>query len=822
MANEIEMGIAVSANTEGAKKGLTELKSIIAETSKESEKQGKASEEASKKEEESAKKATEASNKTAEASKKATEAAENLAKQEASTAAEIEKSASAANSASGAIASLGGVFGTAGEKAAAMSQNLDTEASANLNVANSAKTAENAVSQLSDKIDKNADNTKKAAFTNDDFTNTVNSISPAIGGMITKLTGAMAAIEAIKMAISGLQKVANATIDTIKTGIDLQSSLEQTELKVSQAYQDYEKTAETMELVPKLAQEWGASMKEVGAAAAEVARLEQNFAELAPYIRDTQAATGKSLVEVANIVGRAMQGSARAVRQLQEQLGVSTKTLQLYGAAADEDGQIMAKTTEEQEKLKEAVKDFIAQNYGGAYLNYASTAAGATDNLSAAIEDLQLKLGGPFSDAVETAKNGLAEIARAVAENEKVMEWLRKSILNIVSSILGSLATVFGAMPGASNIIARIGLDKAIKELSEIAQKADKETNERRKKQAEETKKHEEELAKKNPINEARSKAEKAEEKAREKAEKDAQKAAEKAEKDRQKVIDALEKEAKKREEADRKAAERAEKERQKAQAAEEKRAKREEENKRKQAERDQKNAEKLALQAEKQAQKVISDAQKLANIKAGVTVSGTATATENTKTDKFAGFKIGINKQTGAWEWQPDKSKKFEGFNLVKNQDTGAWEWKPDQSKKFEGLVPYQTDTGAWAWRKSTLQTEEAEATAQATEATQAFGETVKSANDSLASASDNLTEAFKRLAEASEAVMSGFSTVAKTAENIANYNITNNMRVDNTLSAGINERQLLQNASQIAQRQMAQDLNQSAIIGNNAGFLF
>ena len=818
-ANEIEMGIAVNANTDGAKKGLTELKSIIAETSKESEKQGKASEDASKKEEESAKKATEASEKTAEASKKATAAAENLAKQEASTAAEIGKTASAASNASGAITSLGDVFGTAGEKAVTMSQNLDTEASANLNVANSAKTAENAVSQLSDKIDKNAENTKKAAFTNDDFTSTVNLISPAIGGMITKLTGAMAAIEAIKMAISGLQRVASATIDTIKAGIDLQSSLEQTELKVSQAYQDYEKTAETMELVPKLAQEWGASMKEVGAAAAEVARLEQNFAELAPYIRDTQAATGKSLVEVANIVGRAMQGSARAVRQLQEQLGVSTKTLQLYGAAADEDGQIMAKTTEEQEKLKEAVKDFIAQNYGGAYLNYASTAAGATDNLSAAIEGLQLKLGAPFSDAVEAAKNGLADITRAVAENEKVLEWLRKSILNIVSSILGSLATVFGAMPGASNIIARIGLDKAIKELSEISKKADEETNERRKKQAEETKKHEEELAKKNPINEARSKAEKAEEKAREKAEKDAQKAAEKAEKERQKVIDALEKEAKRREEADRKAAEREQKNAEKI-------AERNKKEEQKRLDAAQKRYEKELADQQKLANKALSDAQKVASAKAGVPAPGstaTATATEAAKTDKFAGFNIGINKQTGAWEWQPDQSKKFEGYNLVKNQDTGAWEWKPDQSAKFEGMVPYLTESGAWDWRKSTLQQQEhAEATATATEATQNFAEATATASDSLATVSNDLTEAFKRLAEASSAVFAGFSNVARSAENISNYNISNNVRVDNMLSSGINERQIIQSASAIAQREMSQNLNQSAIIGNNTGFLF
>ena len=568
-----------------------------------------------------------------------------------------------------------------------------------------------------------------------------------------------------------------------------------------------EVAAQTLDVIRERSRSSGTSLKDLAQAAEVTARAGGNFKELAQYIEETATATGKSLPEVASIITKAMQGSSKAVLQMQNALAISTDDLAMYGAELNENGEISAKTAEQQEKLANAVKAFIENNYFGSLEKYAQTAAGSVDNLGSAIENFKVTWGSEWIKPLEDLRNIAAGIIDVINGLKPYVDWMLKAQKYV--------AIIRGDARASYDLWSEQGLPGMIKDAEKELDQAWKDA----KQKAEQSRK--EAYLSEKP--EVKSKAEKDAEKAE-------QKAAEQAEKERQKVLDALDKEARRREENDRKAAERAEKERQRTQAAEDKRAAREAQNKQKQEERDRKNAEAQARREAARQAKELEHVETVASIRAstaGITAPGTAPGTAPAPSGaaeaggKFAGYRIGINKQTGAWEWQKDQSEAFAGYNLVKTE-SGAWEWRKDQSAAFSGMVPYQTETGAWAWRKSTLQAEEAEATAQAAEATQAFGETVKSANDTLAGASNGLADAFRRLADASDAVMSGFSNVAKTAENISNYNITNNMRVDNTLSAGINERQLLQNASQIAQRQMAQDLNQSAIIGNNAGFLF
>lgn len=791
--DNLGLNIDVSANTQNAEQNLKNVYALAQEANKSTTESAKSAENAAKTEQEENEKTTKSAQNLAEAraegaksAENAAKAAENLAKQEASTSAVLERTTGAANNANGALSTLSGVFGTAGAQASAAAQSMGREASSNNDVANTAKNATNSVNELNKATGKNSENTGKAASANKDFENTITAISPAIGGMIGKMTGAMAAIEAIKIAINALNSAAQATLDIIKEGIELQSSLEQTGLRVGHAYQDFEKTAETMELIPKLAKEWGASIKDVGKAAQEVARLEQNFGELASYIRDTSAATGKSLQETANIIGRAMQGSARGIKQMQEQLGITTKTLQLYGAAADEDGQILSKTTEEQEKLKEAVKDFIEANYGEAYLNYASTAAGASDNLSASIEQLKLAFGGPFSGAIETVKNELAGFVWAIVQNEEAINAFKDVILNALSTVLTSFSGVFQSIPGA-NLILKSGIEGALNKLNEIAKKADDETLARRKKQAEELQKHEAELRKKNPEIEIKSKAQKEEEKARETAQKEAEKAAEKAARDRQKVIDALEKEARKREDTENKIAE-------KARVAAEKQAERQrkEEQKRldaeqKQHEKELQDQEKIAAKEAERQRKELENAQKVANIK----LNGEDTENPE-KPDKFAGYDISINKE-------------------------GDWYWRKDQSEKFADYEAYKTETGEFAWRKRTIET--ADNTEVLSEKTAEFAQAIETNSNTVSNSADNLQMQFQKLADAMNPLISGFGELTRATEQISNvtYNMSNNIAIDNKLSAGIDESNIIKAASNIAEKRFSQSLSQSQIIGNS-----
>ena len=71
MADQIKLGIGVTANTDQAKGAFVTLEQVLRDTKKEAEESSKASEQASKKEEEAAKKATEAAKEQAAAQQQA-------------------------------------------------------------------------------------------------------------------------------------------------------------------------------------------------------------------------------------------------------------------------------------------------------------------------------------------------------------------------------------------------------------------------------------------------------------------------------------------------------------------------------------------------------------------------------------------------------------------------------------------------------------------------------------------------------------------------------------------------------------------------------
>lgn len=858
MANEIEMGIAVSANTEGAKKGLTELKSIISETSKESEKQGKASEEASRKEEEGAKRAAEAAKKQADATEKSAEASTKAAEATSKQAEASGKAAQATEAQEGAVTSLNDVLGEASEASRRLAESAQE-------VETSAGQATQAVQEYAQAVESAGSAAGVSLSVTDDFagasasaeaaTQDVQAFASSLAGAgnagemasagAEAASGAMADAGAsadsssmsfgelvgaaskmfpalsklsdmlklsagqfigLQAAIVGLTAAFNAVSGFYRDAGELNSVLEQTELRLSKMQGSAELTAASMEEIRKRSRESGTSLKDLAQAAEVVTRAGGDFKELAQYIEETATATGKSLPEVASIITKAMQGSSKAVLQMQNALAISTDDLAMYGAELNENGEISAKTAEQQEKLANAVKAFIENNYFGSLEKYAQTAAGSVDNLGSAIENFKVTWGSEWIKPLEYLRNIAAGIIDVINGLKPYVDWMLKAQKYV--------AIIRGDAQASYNLWSEQGLPGMIEQGQQELDRAFEEA----KQKAEAARKADYEANKPAVLSSAEKKAEA-----------EAKKQAERAEAERQKAIDALEREARRREENDRKAAERAERERKRTQDAEERRAAREAQNRQKQAERDQRNAEKLAKQAEKREKQEIETAQAVASIKAGVSApamlsaAGTAPAVrpEAQETGAFTGYRIGINKSTGAWEWQKDQSSKYAGYNLVKTE-SGAWEWRQDQSAKFEGMVPYQTEAGTWEWRKSTLQQEQAEATAQATEATQNFAESAQSASDNLATVSNDLTEAFRRLAEASGAVFSSFSDVARSAESISNYNISNNVRVDNTLSSGINERQIIQSASAIAQREMSQNLNQSAIIGNSTGFLF
>ena len=856
MANEIEMGIAVSANTEGAKKGLTELKSIIAETSKESEKQGKASEDASRKEEEGAKraaeaaktqadaagksaeastKAAEATGKQAEASGKATEAAEaqegavsslndvlgeasEASRRLAESAQEVETSAGqatqavqdyaqaveSAGSAAGISLSVADDFAGAEAGAEAATQEVQAFAASLAGAGSAGETASAGAGEASAAMADAGASADRSSMSFGELLGAASKMFPALSKLSDMLELSAGQFIGLQAAIVGLTAGFNAVSRFYRDAGELNSVLEQTELRLSKMQGSAELTAASMEEIRKRSRESGTSLKDLAQAAEVVTRAGGNFKELARYIEETATATGKSLPEVASIITKAMQGSSKAVLQMQNALAISTEDLAMYGAELDDNGEISAKTAEQQEKLANAVKAFIKNNYFGSLEKYAKTAACSIDNLGSAIENFKVTWGSEWIKPLEDLRNIAAGIIDIINKLKPYVDWMLKA-QKYVSIIRGDARASYNlwSEQGLPGMIERgqQELDRAweeAKQKAEASRKADYEANK--------------------PA--VLSSAEK-------KAEQEAKKAAERAEAERKKAIDALEREARRREENDRKAAERAERERRRTQDAEDSRAAREAQNRQKQAERDQRNAEKLARQAEKREKQELETAQTVASIKAAVaapampSAAGAGVKAEAQETGAFAGYRIGINKSTGAWEWQKDRSAAYAGYNLVKTE-SGAWEWRKDQSAKYEGMVPYQTEAGTWEWRKSTLQQEQAEATATATEATQNFAESAQSASDNLATVSNDLTEAFKRLAEASSAVFSGFSDVARSAESISNYNISNNVRVDNMLSSGINERQIIQSASAIAQREMSQNLNQSAIIGNSTGFLF
>ena len=808
MADQIKLGIGVTANTDQAKGAFVSLEQVLRETKKEAEESGKASEAASKKEEEAAKKAAEAAKEQAQAQQQATAATAEAAK----TASEA---AQAQNAQAEAVKEQAQAQAEAAETAAQLAEAQAELADQSEQAAGSASSLASALSEsgasdvagdfseAAEALDDAAGSTSSTANTFTQLNAVLSTLSPGTAQFTTNLLAAGSAVTMLQAAAAAARVAMSKLWESYKEAEQVYSSLEQASLRLGKMQQDAQLTADSVAAIWERSRSSGTSVNDLAQAAEIISRAGGNFKELIAYIEETATATGKSLPEVASIITKAMQGSSKAVMQLQMQLGISAEDLAAFGAQLDENGEIAAKTTVQQEALADAVKAFIEANYFGSLAEYAETAAGATDNYRAAVERLKKSYGEDAIKSISNFKNALADLSNWLVDNKQLFDDFFGMLRGDQVSIAG-LSERFGKLLFGG---------ETTRELYESAEAYNKAVVSAEKARYDARKK-EEETARKIAADQAE-----ADRKAAEEAQQKAQQ-----EQEAQQKIAAL-----KQQQAEREAQQAAQR-----QEAEERRQRQQAEREAQQAERRRRQDEETARkQAERHAKEEARERAELAHISKKITMEtgtrGTAQASAEAgaaKTDKFAGFNIGINKETGSWEWQPDQSKKFEGYNLIKNKETGAWEWQPDQSKKFEGLVPYQTEAGTWDWRKSTLQNEAAQAQAQeqAAEAAQSFADAAENAGSSLESVSSSLADIFQRLSDAAAAVYTSFGNVSRSAESVANYNyqISNSVNVDNRLSSGMSERQIIESASAIAERKLSANLDSSQVIGNSTGFLF
>lgn len=811
MADQIKLGIGVTANTDQAKGAFVSLEQVLRETKKEAEESGKASEAASKKEEEAAKKAAEAAKEqaqaqqqataaTAEAAKTAGEAAQagtaqaEAAKEQAQAQAEAAETAAALAEAQAELAGQSEqAAGSASALASALSETGASDAAGDF-------------SEAAEALDDAAGSTDSASSTFSQLNSVLSTLSPGTAQFTTNLLAAGSAVTMLQAAAAAARAALSKLWQSYQEAEQVYSSLEQASLRLGKMQQDAQLTADSIAAIWERSRSSGTSVNDLAQAAEVISRAGGNFKELIAYVEETATATGKSLPEVASIITKAMQGSSKAVMQLQMQLGIGSEELARYGAELDENGEIATKTTVQQEALADAVKAFIEANYFGSLAEYAETAAGATDNYRAAVERLKKSYGEDAIKSISNFKNALADLSNWLVDNKQLFDDFFGMLRGDQVSIAG-LSERFGKLLFGG---------ETTRELYESAEAYNKAVVSAEKARYDARKK-EEETARKIAADQAE-----ADRKAAEEAQQKAQQ-----EQEAQQKINAM-KQAQAQREAEQAA---------RRQEAEERRARQQADREAAQAERRRRQDEETARrQAERHAKDEARERAELAHVSKKISMEGTgrtsaAQAQDETaaaESGKFSGFRIGINKETGAWEWQPDQSKKYEGYNLIKNKETGAWEWQPDQSKKFEGLVPYQTEAGTWDWRKSTLQAEaaqaEADAQKNAAEAAQSFANSAEEAGSSLESVSSNLADIFQRLSDAAAAVYTSFGNVSRSAESVANYNyqISNSVNVDNRLSSGMSERQIIESASAIAERKLSANLDSSQIIGNSTGFLF
>ena len=815
MADQIKLGIGVTANTDQAKGAFVSLEQVLRETKKEAEESGKASEAASKKEEEAAKKAAEAAKEQAQAQQQATAATAETAKTAGEAALAQNAQAEAAKEQAQAQAEAAETAAALSEAQAELAEQSEQAASSASSLASAlsesgASDAAGDFSEAAEALDDAADSTSSTANTLTQLNSILSSLSPGTAQFTTNLLAAGSAVTMLQAAAVAVRAALSKLWESYKDAEKVYSSLEQASLRLGKMQQDAQLTADSIAAIWERSRSSGTSVNDLAQAAEVISRAGGNFKELIAYVEETATATGKSLPEVASIITKAMQGSSKAVMQLQMQLGISAEDLAAFGAQLDENGEIAAKTAEQQQALADAVKAFIENNYFGSLAEYAQTAAGATDNYSAAVERLKKTYGEDFVRDVSSAKNALADLSNWLVDNKTLIEDFF-GMFQLDQVAWASMSERFHKLLFGG---------ETTRELYETADKYNKAVVSAEKARYDARKKEEE--AAKRIISDQKKAAEEAQKKAAEEAQKKAQQ-----EQDTQQKINAM-KQAQAQREAEQAA---------RRQEAEERRARQQADREAAQAERRRRQDEETARrQAERHAKDEARERAELAHVSKKISMEGTGRTSSaqasaeaaTAESGKFAGFRIGINKETGAWEWKPDQSKKFEGYNLIKNKETGVWEWQPDQSKKFEGLVPYQTEAGTWDWRKSTLQAEatqaEADAQKNAAEAAQSFASAAEDAGNSLESVSSNLADIFQRLSDAAAAVYTSFGNVSRSAESVANYNyqISNSVSVDNRLSSGMSERQIIESASAIAERKLSANLDSSQIIGNSTGFLF
>lgn len=168
--------------------------------------------------------------------------------------------------------------------------------------------------------------------------------------------------------------------------------------------------------------------------------------EWLPRVGNLAAGMAKDIRESSLIVGKYMQGSRMAARQLRDEYGITAQKLKKYGAEMNNMGGVAMQTSEQLDKAVNALRQLIDVEFAGAMERQVNTFKGAVTNFTDAITRFGASLGA-------TLIPGMTKITLAATKVVEAFEKMPAPLRKMAASGTVTIGVVSGLLAGATLLI---------------------------------------------------------------------------------------------------------------------------------------------------------------------------------------------------------------------------------------------------------------------------------------------------------------------------------------------------------------------------------
>lgn len=242
-----------------------------------------------------------------------------------------------------------------------------------------------------------------------------------------------------------------------KGWVDAAARMEQYKATLTAVLHSQEAATAQMSRMVKFASTTPFDIPQVVQAGVTLQSLGQDIDKLLPVAGDLAAVMGRSIPEAALALGKAASGSLDGVTMLADSWGISRQKMIQFGAVANDQGEIQAKTAAQVEKLRTALVKIVKTEFGGAMAAQSQTLVGAFSNLQDSIGQISASLGAELSPFITS-------VTRSVTSMLSAWELVPGPIKTVIAfgTLAGSVFTLLAGGALGAGVAARLAASEII------------------------------------------------------------------------------------------------------------------------------------------------------------------------------------------------------------------------------------------------------------------------------------------------------------------------------------------------------------------------